>query len=224
MFGLVAGHAVLVGRVQCTDAIASHIVNHSPVFTPILSTPKPRHDAWYLSDDGYQIRGRKFYFHSQPEDVKSLSRLMQTRSGQAQNARITPVGIGSVFAFRVHITSLEDDELALLLYTIALDGMRHKFGYAKPAGYGSVHLRVDSLTRQRMSDRYGGQDGQALTGSLLDAFIAAQTSEYRNGATITLRDLRQIWAWPARHMLQYPTQEWFNQHSQIRSTRRPDPL
>lgn len=215
MFGLVADNALLVGRVQCTDAVASHIVEHSSVFTPILSTPKPRHDAWYLSDDGRQVRGRKFYFHCRPEDVKSLSRLVQTRSGQAQNARITPVGIGSVFAFRVHFTSLEDDELALLLYAIALeDGVRHKFGYAKPAGYGSVRLQVESLTRQRMSDRYSGQDGEAFTGGLLDAFVSAQTAPYRNDATITLQDLRRIWAWPARHTLQYPTQEWFDQHSQ----------
>jgi hypothetical protein len=91
--------------------------------------------------------------------------------------------------------------------------MRHKLGYAKPAGLGSVAITlnwiktVDRLVRYRAGG--GGithYEGDALTNFVKDRIA----SFVDDRSSITLSDLRRIWAWPARHELQYPGEAWFD--------------
>jgi hypothetical protein len=119
--------------------------------------------------------------------------------------------------FTGYFSELTDDELTMLIYAIVLEPeMRHKLGYAKPAGFGSIHIQLTSLQRQRTLDRYRMSPSAAeqLEGTDLDTFIGQSTEAYRrNRTSITLNDLRRIWRWPPAHVsYRYPSREWFSQH------------
>lgn len=219
LFGLVARDSLQVGRVSFSDARCTQAEPHPVTFTPILSTPKPHHDAWYLDADGQHVAGRKFYFHQ--AKIQTLSSLVTSRGGP-QNSRIAPLNTGSVFRFRADFRGIDDGELSLLLYAIALEPeLRHKLGYAKPAGFGSVHIQLERLRRQTMAQRYARAAAEECDGPELDAFVAAQTAGFTaNRASITLQDLRRIWTWPPVGDYAYPTRAWFRDHPRdpIRST------
>ena len=212
LFGLVQGHAAsLLGRVGADDARCTDEVRHQAVYTPPLDTPKPRHRAWYLNPDG-RLAGRKFYFHQ--SGIATLHGEHRTRAGAMLNAYIEPVGIGSVFTFDVPFTSLDETELALLTYALALeDGMRHKIGYAKPAGFGSVRITIERLKRFQWPDRYLNGATEVLEDQALATHLAAARKQATETiAPTTLMDLRRVWAWPPRGEYAYPSQQWFRDH------------
>lgn len=162
------------------------------------------------------VAGRKYYFH-QPQ-VQSLGRNQATN----RSPHIQPLGENPRFTFRMSFENVaEDDEWPLLLYALTLeDGVRHKLGYAKPAGLGSVHVEVTWLTLVDPRARYAGT-GQArreLAGAELTEYLADKTARYRSAITSrTLNDLRRIWAWPpaAGVVYRYPTQGWFRRYPQV---------
>jgi hypothetical protein len=73
---------------------------------------------------------------------------------------LRPLDTGSVFRFSVTFENLTDDELAALVASLVLSDraplsaseggertkVRHKLGYAKPAGLGSVEIRLTKAT------------------------------------------------------------------------------
>jgi CRISPR/Cas system CSM-associated protein Csm3 (group 7 of RAMP superfamily) len=223
MFGFLNSSQTLAGSVGCEDAICAEPRFHDPIYTCILSTPKPRHRVWYLDDQQRWVRGRKFYFHSTA--LQTAAGWLPHRDAlpkQRQNAYIQPIDAGSIFTFQVRFTSVAADDFALLLYTLALEpDMRHKLGYAKPAGLGSIEVQVnwieivDYMARYRAGGgggytRYERREGQDDT---LTPFVQAQTEPYTtNRTSITLQDLRRIWQWPAVHEQRYPARDWFNQN------------
>ena len=213
MFGLVQGRQVsLAGRVGFDDAVCTHAVKHASVFTPILDGPKPRHAAWYLDPAGRTVAGRKFYFHQ--GSIRTERELRRARSGKELNQQITPLDAGSVFQFAAHFTNLEPDELPLLLYVLTLEPtMRHKIGYAKPAGLGSVRVELSRLTLCDMAARYTGAPAQTYEADSLNQFIASRTDPFVSSrSSITLTDLRRIWGWPPNGSFQYPGQDWFSKN------------
>lgn len=215
MFGLIergGDGAVLLGKVGVDDAVSTTKVDHPAVFTPILDNPKPHHEAWYLDAETQHVAGRKFYFH-QP-GIQTVTTPQMTKSGIQLNAHIRPLGVGSVFVFSVPFTNVSDSELALLVFVLALEpSMRHKLGYAKPAGFGSVRIEIKALQRQDMARRYAGDPPEQLTGDTLLAFIDAQAARARARIPgTTLADLRRIWHWPSLGEYSYPGRPWFNEH------------
>jgi CRISPR/Cas system CSM-associated protein Csm3 (group 7 of RAMP superfamily) len=214
MFGLIRGSTLLLGHVGFEDAVCEQIVKYDPLYTIILGSPKPRHTAFYLDEEG-KLAGRKFYYHHSTPPVDKGKWLPDgaplTRT--AQNAYIQPLGAGSNFTFSAHFDNLAQDELRLLLYALALEPeMRHKIGYAKPAGLGSVQV---SLTRLELIDyrqRYTRPDGgrTTYTDEALQRYVTEQIEPFvQDRTSITLQDLRRIWAWPGRDDLRYPSWEWF---------------
>ncbi|RRR68650.1 MAG: hypothetical protein EI684_17310 [Candidatus Viridilinea halotolerans] len=215
MFGFMGekGHQesapLMAGHVSFEDAICIRAVEHEAINTIILLSPQPKHTAWYLDSSERLVAGRKFYFHARNAPMTSHASL---------GANIKPLASGSHFIFRVHFNNLAEDDFNLLLYALVLEPeMRHKFGYAKPAGLGSIHVQINWLETIDRLGRYraGGGGITRYADHALATLLAARTATYCNNRTsLTLNDLRRIWAWPAQHDLRYPSREWFNEHSQ----------
>ncbi len=219
LFGFLNGGQVLAGHVGFEDAICSKHEAHDPIYTPILSTPKPRHEVWYLDEHRRYVRGRKFYFHAQ--QIRTARGWLPPRShpGNRQNQRIHPIGRESEFVFSGHFSSVLSEDFALLLYALELEPeMRHKMGYAKPAGLGSVEIRLTQLELVDKVTRYrAGADGiTCLEGNKLRQYIQKRIKPYtENRTSRTLQDLRRIWHWPPQHdNLVYPDQRWFENNPQ----------
>jgi CRISPR/Cas system CSM-associated protein Csm3 (group 7 of RAMP superfamily) len=217
MFGLINGRNLLMGHVNFDDAVCLAPVAHSPIFTPILDGPKPRHRAWYLSQDGSSVAGRKFYFHQ--EAISTSRELRKTKAGVVINQHIQPVGTGSVFTFVANFNNLMADDLSLLFYALTLEPtMRHKIGYAKPAGLGTIRVELNSLTLTDYRTRYTSLErGQSVyEAAALAGYLNEQTAAFRAEQTsVTLQDLRRIWTWPPPSDVAYgyPTRNWFDENS-----------
>jgi CRISPR/Cas system CSM-associated protein Csm3 (group 7 of RAMP superfamily) len=230
MFGLIEGRKngmLLLGHVGFDDAVCQEPQDHPAVYTIILSSPKPRHRAFYLYKNG-KLAGRKYYFHhsTPPYDPGCwLPKGKASSQRDAQNQYIKPLGADSVFTFSAHFDNLAQDELCLLLYTLVLEpGVHHKIGYAKPAGLGSVKIALTRLELVDYNQRYTSPSGgkTVYQGDELDQFVGGKIGRYTGDeASITLQDLRRIWAWPGRSDIQYPSWSWFQHNSERRLHETP---
>ena len=211
MFGRIPGRGensnLHLGNVSFNDAIEVNICEHQAIYTIALMGPKPRHDAFYLDPRAW-IAGRKFYFH-QPSGL-------QTEGQESQyNQHIKPIDKGSLFTFSVQFTNLEDIELQTLLYAIVLESdMRHKLGYGKPAGLGSVRFDIKKLTLIDYATRHTADHwATEYKGNKLVTYLSTQTSLFTGNTTsLTLNELRRIWLWDPGDTTtyRYPDQDWFD--------------
>lgn len=200
------GSKSLAGSVGFDDAICTNVVEHKAIYTPIHDSPKPRHTVWYAP--GNKVAGRKFYFHHKGPILEEKG-FLRNKQGENYNSYIKPLGPGSEFTFSGHFTSVMPADLQLLLYAIVLEPtMRHKIGFGKAFGLGSIEVK---LTRVRVVDvraRYAAGGG-GFTEYTVDAQIQPFTA---NTTSVTLNDLRRIWQWPPVHRLAYPGRDWFRQN------------
>lgn len=223
-FGMLKERAggVFLGKVNISDAVvyADNIYEYDPMYTGVLVEPKPRHEAFYLDEAHRHIAGRKFYFHHSP-DMKPLSETgLRLFSGRPANRFIQPLDYDTRFHFRVDLTSLEADECGALLLAIVLEEkMRHKIGYGKPLGLGSVYLQPTALTLVDYSTRYtrpAAERGLATyqgneMWNQFYAHIDSFTQHYL--VKIAMDDLRRIWAWPPEPGVDYyypSKRDWFD--------------
>ena len=210
MFGLIQGktNTLLLGNVGFEDAICAEYISADPMYTPSLMNPKPKH-PWYRDNQGH-VAGRKFYFHN--------TRTIQDRRKTNYNRYIRPVAPENTFTFSAQFSNLADDELRLLLYALQLEStVRHKIGYAKPAGLGSVEIKLTRLELIDYAQRYTtpSQGKTTYTGDALQKYVAQRIAHYtENQTSVTLTDLRRIWAWPPPEDVAYgyPTRRWFNEN------------
>ena len=219
MFGTIQSSKLKLGKVSFNDAIEIEICDHEEVHTIALMGPKPRHEAFYLDPTRRHIAGRKFYFH-QPGGIQTKS------ADSGYNQHITPIDKGSQFAFSVQFINLEAIELQTLLYALVLEpDMRHKLGYGKPAGFGSVHFEITKLTLIDYASRYTADQGaERVEERRLEAYLSQQTQSFRNNTTsATLNALRRIWRWDPNDNTEYryPDQAWFKANSQTPISRTP---
>jgi CRISPR/Cas system CSM-associated protein Csm3 (group 7 of RAMP superfamily) len=211
---------VFLGKINVSDAYSITAMPYAPQYTLVLMMPKPHHKAFYLDQTEEHITGRKYYFHHATPTFADEYKY----SGENRlNRFIQPLGRGSCFQFSVDFTCLEVDEFAALLLALVLQpDMRHKIGYGKPMGLGSVRLSPTKLTLIDYAKRYTPQeeptsdDREILSGPALDTYIyehiKRQAADFLLEQALT--DLRRIWQWPpANIQYQYPDREWFNQNS-----------
>jgi hypothetical protein len=215
LFGLIKGPTLRLGNVGFDDAVCTHMEQHPAIYTVVLSSPKPRHTAFYL--DGAHVTGRKFYFHHTHLLTTSGWLPPHAQPQQRQNQYIRPLGTGSTFTFSAVCVNVEEDDFAALLYAMTLEaGMRHKFGYAKPCGLGSVHVQCTRLTLQDPTARYRQGTGDTVyEGDALAAEVARRVAPLvARIPAVTLADLRRIWQWPPvlGVTYRYPTQTQFAAH------------
>lgn len=224
---------VFLGKVNIGDAVAFDYDPdyHEPLYTAVLDAPKPRHRAFYLDAQGRFIAGRKFYFHN--EKLLTEKRLIPIPNRDSyRNQYIQPLAVGTDFSSRIDFTNLEADEFAALLFAMQLqEDMRHKIGYGKPIGLGSVQLNVTNLQLVDYANRYkeirsGGGisyykgdplyelfDGQMAS---IDSQISAAWDRFKS--LPALKQLHAIWQWPPDTSVEYayPSQRWFREHPQAR--------
>ncbi|SRR6266496_3820082 len=226
---------VFLGKVNIGDAYIyeDSLALYDSIYTAVLDTPKPRHRAFYLDEQERFIAGRKYYFHHAGAPRTEM-RLIEIRSkpGEYRNQHIQPLDEGTEFSTRIDFTSLEADEFAALLLAITLQSdMRHKIGYGKPIGLGSIQLIPTNLSLVDYAARYTAfRSGRGLSeykmielASLLNEQMASfdaqvSTDLLRFRSQPSLQYLHRIWLWPADSSIVYcyPSQGWFKANSKAR--------
>lgn len=214
LFGMLNRGTVFAGNVTVGDAKAQPGYEMQRFTLAVLSTPKPRHTAFYSKETDRNkppVRGRKFYYHHKQGP--------QLRSEQdAQNKTVEAVLAGAAFTFQVEYINLTDEDLQLLLFALVLwEDTCHKIGMGKPIGLGSAKIEITGLMAWDSQARYrrlnaGWED--ALTGAALQGFITERVASYRAEQTQNLKDLHRILNWDhAPANISYPTQQWFRANS-----------
>lgn len=196
--------------------------------------PKPSHAAFYPGSTF-----RKIYHHD-PGAKTLLAPHAGIKKDQIRQVRPLPPGVR--FRFSVDFENLREAELNLLLYCLALEEevtvslskaalqgvsmnsvslcgpMRHKLGYAKPQGGGSVHIKIDSLTMQTCEERQHRYRGrrrapEPVVGKALEAELARRISTYRCRTDENIATLRGLLIYapgdPRAGKLDYPSYQWF---------------
>jgi len=146
IFGWMERGEVWLGNVSIGDALSpegQHTLGSHITLLP-LSAPKPHHDAFYDPSIPAKCAAQVLLHHPQ---AAQPSGVLTTPRRTDQNRTVQPALTGSAFTFKVDYTDLADDELGLLLYSLALeDGVCHKIGLGKPAGLGSAQIEIVALT------------------------------------------------------------------------------
>lgn len=225
IFGMLKerSEGVFLGKVNIGDAIsyADTVRKHNAIFTAPLVEPKPHHRDFYLDEAQKYIAGRKYYFHHHhDQQLVTANGFVSFGRGVIANRHIQPLDDGTKFHFRIDFSNLTADEFAVLLLAITLEeNMRHKIGYGKPLGLGSVHLLPTRLTLIDYSTRYTqagaksskkeltGNDVLALRDELMQGFSRNQLVQ------IAMDDLRRIWRWPGDPNVNYyypSKRDWFD--------------
>jgi CRISPR-associated protein (TIGR03986 family) len=163
----------------------------------ILSGPKPTTTAFYLlpangrpgeadyNQVNARLRGRKFYRHHGVWSELSNSQQREHRraSDKRDQQNRTVKGVlnpNAEFEFRVYFENLQPVELGALLWTLQLeDGMYHRLGFAKPLGFGSVTVTVQSLHIISIDHRYNLLNDTAQEGDSPEAAVATWIGEFK---------------------------------------------
>jgi CRISPR/Cas system CSM-associated protein Csm3 (group 7 of RAMP superfamily) len=222
IFGMLkeGAHGVFLGKVNIEDACAyaDKVHLYKAIYTKPLLGAKPHHASFYLDESGQHIAGRKYYFHH--EDLLTDSKIVMM-GGRPANRYIQPLDYNTQFHFNINFTNLEADEFAALLLAVVLEKeMRHKIGYGKPLGLGSVYFLPTRLKLVDYSTRYtqpGRERGMQVLeeesglwpfiNKQLDAFYASHLAQQ------AMDDLRRIWRWPPDPNVDYyyPSKaDWFD--------------
>ena len=119
------------------------------------------------------------------------------------------------FAFTVDFANVSEEDLEALLFALVLEeNLRHKFGYAKPCGLGSVQITVERLVVLRNPVRRyvgsGAEEEWAGAAAAEEARRRAAAFQERILPCV-LEKLQEIWRWPpaAGVDYRYPSQAWF---------------
>ncbi len=199
------------GKISLEDA---HVVNEAELewlTITALMEPKPRHRPWYGDPaKPSQVRGRKFYFHRPQEPQRTATK-------NEFNKTIEAVKPGALFKFTLDYANLTDDELALLVFALALEEpMRHKFGMGKPVGLGSTEVTINGWEKHDRLARYKtfGSGTTMVESSAVNSEVETWRQNYHRIYSrwrSSFEDLRRIWTWnPASTIkVKYPTQQWF---------------
>lgn len=95
----------------------------------------------FLNNHEIQIRGRKQYWHHQPDLHKKVE---QTK----RNVSVIPLNDQLFFKFKVYFDDLTESQLEHLHMAICLgndSSYAHKLGLGKPLGYGSVKIKTKEI-------------------------------------------------------------------------------
>lgn len=174
LFGM-ASEEKLGSRVRFTDASAIHWSENSlekGVTLRELSSPqssylpfytkKPKDVVNWSYDNGIEILGRKYYWHSESDYYKEVEFNGEKQNVERNNRNITVdlIKPKTSFSFRVYYDQITARELEGLIWTLTLgenqkDGkLCHKLGHGKPMGLGSVKILVDKKTERAYRNGY----------------------------------------------------------------------
>lgn len=155
------------GRVRISHAeIIENDGTLSELPLAILSAPKPTTTSFYLlkngradfnvfyGADGAELRGRKFYIHQEKTEEQEYERTDNVKDKQNRTIR-DALNPGAKFNFAIRFESLSPVELGALLWSIEMEeGMYHKLGLAKPLGFGSIKISINTINIFNFKERY----------------------------------------------------------------------
>jgi len=146
--------------------------------------------------------GRKFYLHH---------RAFKDGFPHASQKRdyVKPLAEGSEFTFDVTFENCSPRHLAALVAALVLTDdaaaesgrtkVRHKLGYGKPVGLGSVQVKIDrAVLDPSPQDRYStfNPDPEILTGDPLTDWVNAKQLQYFDDPTPPVRALADVLRYP----------------------------
>lgn len=225
MFGYLWNKKVHLGYVNFSTARLLSAPQWQWLTLSPSGSPAPRHRPFYGTPaTGFQtMRGRKFYYH-RPQGVRT------TQEKNDQNKTVEALSPDAVFEFTIDYENLTAEELALLVFALALEEpLRHKFGMGKGVGLGSTQIQLHEWRKIDLRTRYQQFDGgkQTLNGDQLQAALQAQREKFHQSFAAwqePLQKLREIWAWNAadERKLEYPSYFWFKDFSAVPLEEVPD--
>jgi len=187
--------------------------------------PAPRHGPFYGTKESSfkEPRGRKFYYHH-------IAGARITKQQTGQNKTVETVLPGAEFEFAVDYENLQEDELALLIFSLILDEpLRHKIGMGKGVGLGSVQFTIREWQKIDMTQRYTKLNAgkSMITGDELAKALNQQRQPYHElfaDWRASFHSLREIWTWDEKHPrhLQYPSFFWFKDFGTMPIEEVPD--
>jgi len=137
---------------------------------PILASPRSSSLEFYLRFPGYtynadspgaELAGRKFYWHHSDFDINAL----RPDENPKMSAIMQYANEGSAFAFDVYFDGITRAQLEKLFTALTLGDNRedgehcHKFGHAKPLGFGSAKVIVEkTVLRSYQEGTYEEKD------------------------------------------------------------------
>ena len=120
-----------------------------------LGEPHPTLLRFYLkygdyNEEGYKIRGRKFYWHhtnkiNAGKNWEKYRNSIETKNHDNTNSKIYLLQPLQEFEFEINFKDLKREELGILLYSIEVEEGKslHKLGKAKAYGFGSCEIKID---------------------------------------------------------------------------------
>src|ERR1039458_4321929 len=128
-------------------------------------------------------QGRKVYVHHKVHESEAPWRTRHEEEHQSQKNRVWPIRRNQSFWFHVAFDNLTDEELGLLLYSLApSESFHHKIGMGKSLGLGSLRLDVKGLFEVGREKRY------SVEGLRTNRYGSAQLAPTADGVT-----------WPQRY-------------------------
>jgi len=179
--------------------------------------PHPWHKAFYFEEGGdASALGRKLYYHHR--DYRQTIALYGT--GGRPGLMLLEVHSGD-FTFEVDFINLTEDELAFLTYSLVLEeSLRHKLGYGKPYGLGSIKFKAERVELWQTPQCTGTEQflrWQATPVGDYDlAFWQKKGKELwlsRKGARPAYEAFSKLLAWPGVSLYKYPSYQWFHDPS-----------
>ncbi|MGN1118074.1 MAG: hypothetical protein ACI4RU_05630, partial [Acutalibacteraceae bacterium] len=110
---------------------------------------------WTYDDEGTELRGRKFYLHSEHAGLKQDEEL--TVGEKNRRVKTTTIGEGTTFKFDLFFESINDVELKRLIWVLTFgendpnSNLLHKLGMGRPVGYGSVKIIVTGIEERTVN-------------------------------------------------------------------------
>jgi CRISPR/Cas system CSM-associated protein Csm3 (group 7 of RAMP superfamily) len=227
-FGMLGERAkgTFLGKVNIGDAVINpdKLYTYGAIYTTTLMEPKPYHASFYLDEAEKNIAGRKFYFHHGEKQGLVTADQPIYFGNRLANRYIEPLDYGCEFHFRVDFTNLTQDEFNALLRAIVLEEtMRHKIGYGKPLGLGTIELRPTRLMLVDYATRYsttpGANRGKTVYEEGSDhplwEYLYERLDEFAASGLvqIAMDDLARIWRWPPEPNTSYrypDKRNWFD--------------
>lgn len=222
------------GRVRFSHGTLTHSEGElSETTLAILSTPKPTTTSFYLLNSegqpdptvtydtkGARLRGRKFYRHQGKANPEEYQRDEKSDQNRTVRGALKP---SATFTFTLDFENLAPLELGALLYTLELeDRMFHRLGYAKPLGFGSVKVTVESVQtidwEARLQFIEPSAGWQPIDGApYKQRFLETMQALYRDGFSEVLADLRALLGTPPELPIHYPrpTRQFDPDHPQF---------
>jgi CRISPR-associated protein (TIGR03986 family) len=224
--------AAYAGRVRLSHATGiPETLSPMPAITlAILGSPKPTTTRFYLmpmsgrpadgldeDQAGYdgpnRLRGRKFYRHQTRANLDKESPRAGGKQDDQNRTIHGALDIGSTFAFTVEFENLEEVELGALLWSLEIEGLKHRIGFAKPLGFGSASIQITEIQIVNLRTRYRGFESDGWSDQLMRKarWIQRFKDEMKNlygqafDQLANVRDLRALLGEPPGNLpIHYP--------------------